>query len=190
MEEPVNESKNVIPDSFRYIPRRLIVILRLHLGVILLITVAGKIFGGEPFAVEMTQYLQGVARRNAPASYQTFIDQLVLPHASLFSYLIMWGESVAGISLLLGFCTRIGATVAMLLFVNYMFSKGSWFWSPNSEDAAVFFSALICCLGACRARLWHRRIPRVPMAEKHFLVMEKLMVEAAGIEPASKGCDQ
>jgi thiosulfate dehydrogenase [quinone] large subunit len=134
--------------SFKYVSRCLLVILRLHLGVILLITVTGKIFGNEPFAVEMTQYLQGVARRNAPEFYQNFVDQVVLTHANLFSYLVMWGESVAGISLLLGLFTRVGAVVAMFLFVNYMFSKGSWFWSPNSEDAAVFFSALVCCLGA------------------------------------------
>jgi uncharacterized membrane protein YphA (DoxX/SURF4 family) len=50
--------------------------------------------------------------------------------------------------LLLGLCTRIGALIAMFLFLNYMFAKGRLFWSPDSEDAAVFFSALVCFLGA------------------------------------------
>jgi len=29
-----------------------------------------------------------------------------------------------------------------------MLAKGRLFWSPDSEDAAVFFSALVCLLGA------------------------------------------
>jgi uncharacterized membrane protein YphA (DoxX/SURF4 family) len=78
----------------------------------------------------------------------------------------MIGEVVAGTSLLLGFCTRLGAVVAMFLFLNYMFSKGSYFWSPNSEDAAVFFSALVCCIGAAGRvfgvdALLARRWPRI-----------------------------
>ena len=136
------------PKSFLFVRRSLLVILRLHLGVILLITVAGKMFRPEPFAVEMLSYLQGFSMRNAPGFYQTFLQQVVIPHATLFSYLIMTGELIAGLSLLLGLCTRLGAVIAMFLFLNYMFSKGRWFWSPDSEDAAVFFSALVCCLGA------------------------------------------
>lgn len=148
MERPENLNELPSIDSFRYIPRWLIVILRLHLGVILLLTVSGKLFRPEPFSVEMVGYLDGVTRRSAPEFYQAFIQQIVLPHAQLFSYLVMTGEVVAGLSVLLGVGTRVGAVVAMFLFVNYMFSKGAYFWSPNSEDAAVFFSALVCCLGA------------------------------------------
>jgi hypothetical protein len=55
----------------------------------------------------------------------------------------------------------------MLLFLNYMLAKGRLFWSPDSEDAAVFFSALVLLLGAA-GRVWGldaylaRRWPRVP----------------------------
>lgn len=139
--------------SFRYVRRCVLVILRVHLGLILLITVAGKMFRPEPFSVEMLSYLQGFSMRNAPGFYQTFIQQFVIPNAELFSYLIMIGEVVAGVCLLLGLFTRVGAVVAMFLFLNYMFSKGRWFWSPDSEDAAVFFSALVCCIGAA-GRVW------------------------------------
>jgi uncharacterized membrane protein YphA (DoxX/SURF4 family) len=165
MEKPESADDSTSLDSFRYVPRWLIVILRLHLGVILLITVAGKIFGAEPFSVEMVSYLEGVSRRSAPGFYQDFIQQIVLPHATLFSYLVMTGEVVAGLSLLLGLCTRVGAVIAMFLFLNYLFSKGRWFWSPDSEDAAVFFSALVCLLGAA-GRVYGidaclaRRLPR------------------------------
>jgi uncharacterized membrane protein YphA (DoxX/SURF4 family) len=136
------------PKSFRYVPRWILLILRVHLGVILLITVAGKLFRPDPFAVEMLSYLQGFSMRNAPGFYQSFLQQVVIPQATLFSYLIMTGELIAGICLLLGLFTRVGAVIAMFLFLNYLFSKGRWFWSPDSEDAAVFFSALVCCIGA------------------------------------------
>jgi hypothetical protein len=47
-----------------------------------------------------------------------------------------------------------------------LFAKGRLFWSPDSEDAAVFFSALVCLLGAA-GRAWGidsylaRRWPRI-----------------------------
>jgi uncharacterized membrane protein YphA (DoxX/SURF4 family) len=65
----------------------------------------------------------------------------------------MSGESVAVVSLLLGLCTRIGAAVAMWLVLNFVFSKGRMFWSPDRQDAAVFFIALIVFLGRA-GRAW------------------------------------
>jgi uncharacterized membrane protein YphA (DoxX/SURF4 family) len=140
--------------SFRLVPRSLLVILRVHLGVILLITDAGKMFRGtSPFSVELLSFLQGYAMRNASVPYQQFLQHVVIPHGTLFSYLVMAGELAAGLSLLFGLGTRVGAAIAMLLFLNYMLAKGRLFWSPDSEDAAVFFSALVCLLGAA-GRVW------------------------------------
>jgi len=138
---------------FRFVRRALLLILRLHLGVILIITVLGKVLRSEPFSVEMLGFLNGYVMRNSSPWYQHFLQQVVLPRATLFSYLIIAGEVVAGLSLLLGLGTRLGAAIAMFLFLNYMFAKGRLFWSPDSEDAAVFFSALVCCLGAA-GRVW------------------------------------
>ena len=152
--------------DFRTVPRVLLVILRLHLGVILLLTDLGKITRSAPFSAELLTYLQGYSMRMAAGPYKYFLDQVVIPHATLFSYLVMAGEMIAGLSLLLGLGTRLGAAIAMFLFLNYMFSKGRLFWSPDSEDAAVFFSALVCLLGAA-GRVWGadaylaRRWPRI-----------------------------
>jgi uncharacterized membrane protein YphA (DoxX/SURF4 family) len=152
--------------TFRYVPRALLLILRFHLGVILIITVLGKILRSEPFSVEMLGFLNGYAMRNSSTWYQHFLQHVVIPHATLFSYLIIAGEVTAGLSLLLGLGTRLGSAIAMFLFLNYLFAKGRLFWSPDSEDAAVFFSAMVCCLGAA-GRVWGidaylaRRWPRV-----------------------------
>ena len=130
------------------VPRSLLVILRLHLGAILLITDAGKMFRDRPFSEEMVEFIEFMLKRPGWAWYQHFLRATVLPHASTISILVMIGELVAGICLLTGALTRLGAAVAMVLFLNYMLAKGRWFLSPDSEDAAVFFSALVVCLGA------------------------------------------
>ena len=135
-------------ESFRFVPRWILVILRIHLGVILLFTVAGKIFRDAPFSEEMLAFLQGYAMKNASAAYIAFLQQVVIPNATHFADLIIAGELIAGISLLFGIGTRVGAAIAMFLFLNYMLAKGRLFWSPDSEDAAVFFSAMVCLLGA------------------------------------------
>ena len=135
------------------VSRALLVILRVYLGVILFITNLGKLFRDEPFSNEMLGFLHGVATRRASAPYLHFIQNVVIPNAKLFSYLIMTGEAVAAISLLTGTMTRLGAAIAMFLFLNYMLAKGRMFWSPDSQDGAVFFIALVVFLGRA-GRAW------------------------------------
>ena len=148
MRTEANTIANTELDQFRFVKRSILIILRIHLGVILLLTVSGKMLGDAPFVDSMLAFLQNVTMRSASAPYQSFVQTVVIPHAALFSYLVMIGELAAGISLLFGLGTRIGAAIAMFLFLNYMLAKGRLFWSPDSEDAAVFFSALVCLLGA------------------------------------------
>ena len=149
-----SDSVAVAPSaSFRYTFRALLAFLRIYLGVILFITVLGKLTRDTPFATEMLGFLNGVARRGALPWYTEFIQQVVIPHATLFSYLVMTGELFAAISLLTGTVTRLGALVAMSLFLNYMLAKGRMFWSPDSEDAAVFFIALVVFLAGA-GRVW------------------------------------
>ena len=135
------------------VSQALLVILRVYLGIILFITNLGKLSRDEPFTTEMLAFLRGVTTRRASAPYLHFIQQVVIPNAKLFSYLIMTGEAVAAIALLTGTMTRLGAAIAMLLFVNYMLAKGRMFWSPDSQDAAVFFIALVVFLGRA-GRIW------------------------------------
>ncbi|TMA22369.1 MAG: DoxX family protein [Deltaproteobacteria bacterium] len=129
------------------VPRWILVILRVHLGVILLVTVSGKIARND-FTAEMLQFLRRPGMAAAPAFYRDYIASVVIPHARLFAGLVIAGELTGGISLLFGLGTRIGAAIAMVLFVNYMLAKGRWFWSPDSQDAAVFFEALAVFLGS------------------------------------------
>jgi len=130
------------------VPGYLLTILRIYLGVILLYTVIGKLTGSSPFVEEMLGFLNfEIKSGRLSAFYVSFLQSVVIPNAKLVSYLVMTGELIAGVGFLLGAFNRVCAIIAMLLFLNYMLAKGSWFWSPNSEDAAVFFIALILLLG-------------------------------------------
>ena len=159
------------PDSespSRVVSRLLLVPMPIYLGVIFILTDLGKLTRDDPFSTEMLGFLQGVTTRRASAPYLHFIQQVVIPHASLFSYLVMTGELVAAISLLTGTLTRVGATIAMLLFLNFMLAKGRMFWSPDSQDAAVFLIALVVFLGRA-GRTWGidsylaKRWPKSPL---------------------------
>ena len=129
------------------VPRALLVIPRVYVGVILFISDLGKLTRDNPFADEMIRFLRGVTTRRASAPYLHFVQQIVIPHANLFSYLIMTGEAFAAVSLLTGTLTRVGAVVAGFLFLNYMLAEGRMLWSPDSEDAALIFIALLLFLG-------------------------------------------
>src|ERR1700720_2235028 len=131
----------------RSISRAVLVIPRVYVGVILFISDLGKLTRDNPFANEMLRFLRGVTARRAAAPYLHFVQQIVIPHASLFSYLIMTGEAFAAVSLLTGTLTRVGAMVAGFLFLNYMLAEGRMFWSPDSEDAALIFICLMLFLG-------------------------------------------
>src|SRR5437588_1179199 len=150
------------------VPRALLVILRVYLGVIMFITVLGKLTRNNPFSTEMLGFLRGVAARRASAPYLHFVQQVAIPHATLFSYLVMTGEAVAALSLLTGTMTRVGAAIAMFLFLNYMLAKGRMLWSPDSQDAAVFFIGLVIFLGRA-GRVWGidaylaKRWPKSPL---------------------------
>src|SRR5690349_21263634 len=131
----------------------LLAVLRIYLGVILLITVIGKLTNEAPFSQSMIGFLNAFAPIRGGSFYSQFVQSIVLPNAKLFSYLVMTGELVAGVGLLTGSFTRISSFIALFLFVNYMFAKGAWFWSPNSQDAAVFFIAMAVFI-ARSGRVW------------------------------------
>ena len=124
----------------------LLALLRIYLGMILLITDIGKLTADTPFSDDMIGFLKD-AMPGESSFYAHFLQATVMPNAKLFSYLVMTGELVAGIGLLTGTITRLSAFIAILLFLNFMFAKGLWFWSPNSQDAAIIFIALAVLIG-------------------------------------------
>jgi thiosulfate dehydrogenase [quinone] large subunit len=72
-----------------------------------------------------------------------FIMTVVLPHQQIFGLLIAYGETLVGISLILGLFTRAGAIGGMFLSANYFFAQGKYqvYLGVESLEALLF----VCC---------------------------------------------
>jgi uncharacterized membrane protein YphA (DoxX/SURF4 family) len=146
--------------------RGALVLLRLQLGVVFLVAGIPKIRGD--FTPRLIDFLHNIALIRGHEFYRGFVNQVVLPHASVFALLVSWGEVLAGLALVLGIATRFTASVALLLLLNYMFAKGAWFWTPSSNDAAYVAISLALIIGAAGRTLGvdealARRWPRCPL---------------------------
>ena len=154
-------------DNSQVVPRSVLLVLRVYLGVIFLVAVSAKLSAHPSFATLLPAILAQGALQHGHPFYQTFIRGVVLPHTSAVAGLVMSGELLTGLSLLAGAATRAGCLGAMFLTLNYMFSKGAWFWWPSSNDAAFFFIALTLALGSAGRvfgvdQYLARRWPAVP----------------------------
>jgi thiosulfate dehydrogenase (quinone) large subunit len=52
--------------------------------------------------------------------YASFLQNIALPNAGLFSFLVTWGEVAVGVGLLLGILTGIAAGFGVLMNLNYL----------------------------------------------------------------------
>ncbi|HEV8177186.1 MAG TPA: TQO small subunit DoxD [Gemmatimonadales bacterium] len=126
--------------------RGALVLLRVYLGTVFLVAALPKL--RWDFTPGLTGFVQNVGLQAGHAFYRPFLERLVLPNASLFASLIGWTELLVGLTLVLGLMTRLSAAVALFLALNYMFAKGTWVWTPSSNDAAFVVIALALLIGA------------------------------------------
>ncbi len=117
-------------------------ILRIYAGAFWLMHGIPKFTQSQDFMPPTGFMMQFVnnAVANTSGPYQQFLTNVVLPNASLFAELVRLGEVVAGCLLLLGFFTRLGGLIGVLLALNYLSAKGGLahlsVWS--GLDAAAF----------------------------------------------------
>jgi thiosulfate dehydrogenase [quinone] large subunit len=60
------------------------------------------------------------AHADVQSWYAAFLQNIVLPHAALWSVLVAWGETLVGIALILGLFTGIAAFFGSFMNVNYL----------------------------------------------------------------------
>jgi uncharacterized membrane protein YphA (DoxX/SURF4 family) len=147
------------------VPRTLLVLPRLYLGIAFAVAVYAKLTAPGGFEKSLTGFLGGFAMQSAFAWYKAFVSAVVLPHAQLFAGLVVAGELVVAICMLFGFATRAAALVAILLLANYLCSKGMPVWSPASNDVPDIILAVLVFAGAAGRALGvdgilHERFPR------------------------------
>jgi thiosulfate dehydrogenase (quinone) large subunit len=76
--------------------------------------------------------VQSMASGNPWGFYRQFLLGVVLPHASIFSYLVLAADVLVGLCLLLGLLTPYAAFVGIFLNLNYGLASG---WMTRSDYA-------------------------------------------------------
>jgi thiosulfate dehydrogenase (quinone) large subunit len=100
-------------------------VIRLYLGYAWLSGGLGKLTGG---GFDASGFLQGAVAQaggNHPAVqswWGVFLEQVALPNAGLFSFLVMWGEILVGIALILGVFTNFAALMGITMNFAFLFS--------------------------------------------------------------------
>lgn len=85
----------------------------------------------------MEQIIHSSSDKSSGA-YHDFITATVLPNAALFAHLVAYGETLVGVSLLVGLLSRLGALGGVFLALNYWFLQGG----PSSVTSLTTLDAL------------------------------------------------
>ncbi|TPG69633.1 DoxX family membrane protein [Brevibacillus laterosporus] len=102
-----------------------LLLVRLYLGYTWLVSGWGKLSGGG-FATE--GFLKGAIAKaggDHPAVqgwWAAFLENIALPGASFFNFLIPWGEVLVGLSLLLGLLTTFSGLMGIIMNYAFLFS--------------------------------------------------------------------
>ncbi|MBV8638657.1 MAG: DoxX family membrane protein [Candidatus Eremiobacteraeota bacterium] len=122
-------------------------LLRIYAGAFWLMHGIPKFTQSQDFMPPTGMMMQFVnnAVQHTSGPYQQFLTSVVLPNASLFAELVRLGEVITGCLLLLGFFTRVGGFIGVLLALNYLSAKGGLghlsMWS-GLDAAALALSAI------------------------------------------------
>lgn len=90
----------------------LLTVARISLGWMWFSSGIGKVMGGEFNAGGFLQgaaanpVLNGGTEELAYPLYVAFLENVAIPHADLFSFMVMWGEVLVGAALIIGLFTK------------------------------------------------------------------------------------
>jgi thiosulfate dehydrogenase [quinone] large subunit len=83
---------------------------------------------GEQAGTAVTGFLNGALAKAVGAHpdvmgwYAGFINAVALPHATIFSYLVTYGEILVGLGLIVGLFTGVAAFFGLTMNFNYLFA--------------------------------------------------------------------
>jgi len=124
-----------------------LVAVRIMVGYIWLSSGLGKLASPD-LAGTMAGTLAKFASQNPHLGYKGILVSTIIPHAGLFGQLTAWGETLAGISLILGAITPLGALGALFLNVNIYFAAAWTSPSVNSLSLLMIVLDVVILLGA------------------------------------------
>ena len=149
------------------VPRMLLVVLRVYIGVLFLRAGWPKVKAGSGWPDRMVSFLERMLP-NSYEFYQGFLENVVIPNKALFGTLVAWGELLVGVALLLGLLTRLAALMGIVMTGNYLLATGASWLSPTNNNALFIFILLVVLLGAAGRALGAdyflaRKWPRLPL---------------------------
>lgn len=132
-------------------------LIRIYVGIEWLTAGWGKInnsaWVGSKAGVALTGFIQGALEKTSGAHpdvqgwYADFLQNVILANASVFSYVIAYGELLVGIALILGIFTGISAFFGAFMNMNFMLA------GTVSINPILFFCELFLIL-AWRVAGW------------------------------------
>ncbi len=133
-------------------------ILRLYVGWEWLSAGWGKItsplWTGSKAGVALTGFLQGALAKTAgdhpdvQGWYGAFLQNVVIPNAVFWSYVVSWGELLVGIALILGILTGVAAFFGSFMNMNYLLA------GTVSTNPILFLIAVFLVLAWKTAGWW------------------------------------
>src|SRR6266545_5385011 len=97
--------------------RKILAVLRILVGL-LLVDIAFKKWIDPQFFQEEGFVAELVRHGTAFPFYQSLLDTYIFPHARMFAFLTAFGESVLGLSLLLGAFTNPMSIIGIFMILN------------------------------------------------------------------------
>ena len=139
----VATARHVSNVSSRHADRALLV-LRVALGVFLVVKSVSK-FGWILDVAPLTQRLTAWAADPDSIGISRAYAKMLVPGAPVFARLVLLGELGGGLALIAGFRTRLVATAATLMILNYHLASGGLLAYEFLTDASglVVVAALI-----------------------------------------------
>lgn len=164
---PIRKSHLEIPEpnisKFLFADTRLAplwTLVRLYVGYEWLMAGWGKltnpvgVWVGEKAGTAVTGFLNGAltktdgAHPDVQGYYAWFIQNVALPNATLFSYLVTFGEIAVGIALILGLFTGIAAFFGGFMNASYLLA------GTVSTNPLLFILAMLLVLAWRTAGYW------------------------------------
>jgi thiosulfate dehydrogenase [quinone] large subunit len=146
-------------------PQSCIALLRVVVGAWFIKAVWTKVVlaylgGVVPYPAVSARFLAFQPKRvaefaadNPIAWYKAFLQNTVLPHASLFAILQTYGEVAVGLGLVLGLATRLSAVIGFVLCVNYGLAT-QWMTFGQQGFHLLLITSMVVFLVAGAGRVW------------------------------------
>lgn len=128
--------------------------LRLYIGIYFVIASIAKVAMGF---LEDPQKLSNFLRPTIDGAnypyplYRAFFHGMIEPYPSLFAFLVVFGELLAGLAIATGTFTRLACLVGIFLVVNFNLAMAPKFSVPDNTTTFAVIMLVLFFTGAGRA---------------------------------------